>query len=93
MTKVNLHLLNIFALKVKKSSVEYEGSTVGDIITQFVREYKDMLDAELLSKNRKKLNKFILVLVNGRSIEYLKKYKTKLNAGDELFISIPLSGG
>ncbi|MGQ4872878.1 MAG: MoaD/ThiS family protein [Promethearchaeia archaeon] len=93
MAKVNLNLLNIFALKVKENVLQYEGDTVGDIISQFIKDHGDKLDNNLLSKNKKKLNKQILILVNGRNIEYLKRYKTPLKDGDELYLSIPLSGG
>ncbi|MHA1147330.1 MAG: MoaD/ThiS family protein [Promethearchaeota archaeon] len=93
MANVKLNLLNIFALKVKKNTIEYEGETVGDVITQFLKEYHHLLDDDLLSKNKKKLSKQILILVNGRNIEYLNKYKTKLEEGDQIYLSIPLSGG
>lgn len=93
MPEIKLNLLNIFALKLKKNSVVYEGETVKDIITQFVKEHKDKLDDGLLNKSGKKLNKTILILVNGRSVEYLDGMNTKLNEGDQVFVSIPLSGG
>ena len=93
MPEVKLNLLNIFALKIGKNSLTYEGETVGDIIRKFLKEYKDKLDDELLNKSGKKLNKQILILVNGRSVEYLDKYKTTLKEGDQVYLSIPLSGG
>jgi len=93
MVKIVLNLLNIFQFKLNKRAIEYEGETVGDIITQFVKEYRDQLDAGLLDKKQKKLNKGMLILVNGRNIEFLDKYKTKLNEEDKLYISIPLGGG
>ena len=93
MAKVKLNLLNIFYLKTNKKAIEYEGTTVGDIISQFIEQHKDKLDDSILSKNKKKLNSQMLVLINGRNIEYLKKYRTKLSDGDEIFLSYPLSGG
>ncbi|TFF95350.1 MAG: molybdopterin synthase sulfur carrier subunit [Promethearchaeota archaeon] len=93
MPKVKLNLLNIFALKLKKNMVEYEGETVGDVIRQFVKEHKDQLDNNLLNKKKTKLNKQILILVNGRNIEHLNNYKTPLKEGDSVYLSIPLSGG
>jgi molybdopterin synthase sulfur carrier subunit len=93
MAKVDLNLLNIFVLKVKKSTIQYEGDTVGDVISQFLTEYRDLLDDSLLSKNRKKLNPQMIILLNGRNITYMKNYKTKLNEGDQLYISFPISGG
>ena len=93
MPTARLNLLNIFALQVGKNQVVYEGDTVGDIIRQFVKEHKDKLDEGLLNKSGKKLNDTILILLNGRNVEYLNKLKTLVKEGDELYISIPISGG
>ena len=93
MVKIELNLLNLFQLRVKKKSIEYEGDTVGDIISQFVKDHGDKLDDGLLDKKKKKLNKGMLILLNGRNIEFLDKYKTRLNVEDKLYISIPLGGG
>ena len=93
MVKVDLNLLNIFVLKVKKNTIQYEGNTVGDIITQFLKEHKNLLDDSILSKNKKKLNPIMVILLNGRNITYMKNYRTKLKEGDQLYISFPISGG
>ena len=93
MVKVDLNLLNIFVLKVKKNTIQYEGNTVGDIITQFLKEHKNLLDDSILSKNKKKLNPIMIILLNGRNITYMKNYRTKLKEGDQLYISFPISGG
>ncbi len=90
---VSLNLLNIFALRTNEKSIEYEGKTVRNVLSQFLISYKDKLDDSLLSKNKKKLNSQILVLLNGRNINYLKKYKTKLNDGDKIYLSAPIAGG
>ena len=59
MAKVSLNLLNIFALQVKKNSIDYDGSTVGDIISQFIKDHQNVLDPRLLHKSKKKLNEQI----------------------------------
>ena len=93
MAKITLNLLNLFALRIGKSSVEYESNMVGDIILQFLNEYKDNLEDGLMSHKKRKMHKDILILVNGRNITYLNKYKTELKEGDEVYISIALAGG
>jgi len=93
MVKVELNLLNIFALRVNKNTLEYDGKTVGDIISQFLVEYGNKLDDSILSKNKKKLSPQMVVLLNGQNITYMKNYKTKLTDGDKLYISFPISGG
>ncbi|MFX0047093.1 MAG: MoaD/ThiS family protein [Candidatus Hermodarchaeota archaeon] len=90
---MDLNLLNIFVLRVKKNTIQYEGDTVGDIISQFLKDYKDLLDDGILSKNKKKLNPQMVILLNGRNITYMKNYKTKLSEGDQIYISFPISGG
>jgi len=83
----------MFALKVKKNVIEYDGKTVGDIIFQFLKDHKNNLDDSILNKNKTKLNPQMVVLLNGRNITYLKNYKTKLSEGDKLYLSFPISGG
>ena len=80
-------------LRVKKNTIQYEGDTVGDIVSQFLTEYKDLLDDSILTKNKKKLNPQMIILLNGRNITYMKNYKTKLSEGDQLYLSFPISGG
>lgn len=93
MAKIKLNLLNIFQLKLNKKYIEYEGNTVGDIISKFIDENKDKLNENSIIKNKRKLNPQMLILVNGRNIKYLNNYKTKLNDGDDLYLSFPLAGG
>ena len=93
MAKVKLNLLNIFQLRTDKKFIVYEGKTVGDIISQFLREHKNKLDVEMLSKNKKKFNSQVLILLNGRNIKYLKDYKTKIKDSDEIYLSYALAGG
>ena len=93
MAKVTLNLLNMFVLKIKKNTLEYEGKTVGEIISQFLEEYREKLDGSILSKNKKKLNPIMVILLNGKNITYLKNYKTELNDEDKLYLSFPISGG
>jgi MoaD family protein len=92
MAEVTLNLLNIFSLKTGKSKLQLEGKKVKDIVKQFVKEYGDKLDDKLI-RWRNKLSKDILILLNGENVEELNGYKTKLNDGDNLYFSVPLSGG
>lgn len=93
MAKITLKLLNIFQLRTNKKSINYEGKTVRDILTQFLNEHRDKLDIELLDKSKKKFDSQVLILLNGRNIKYLKNYKTILKDGDDLYISYALAGG
>ncbi|MBD3211052.1 MAG: hypothetical protein GF311_00465 [Candidatus Lokiarchaeota archaeon] len=93
MPKVTLHLLNIFALRTGQNAVEYEGNTIQDVISQFVKDYKNKLDESLLNKSRTKLNPQILILLDGRDVKYKKNYDTQLKNGDKIYLSYPISGG
>ncbi len=93
MAKVTLNLLNIFQLRINLKSINYEGNTVRDVMSQFLNEHRDKLDIELLDKSKKKFDSQVLILLNGRNIKYLKNYKTILKDGDELYISYALAGG
>jgi molybdopterin converting factor small subunit len=93
MAKIKLNLLNIFQLRIDKKFIEYNGKTVGDVISQFLVEHSNKLDIEMLANNKKKFNSQVLILLNGRNIKYLKGYKTKLKDADELYLSFALAGG
>jgi molybdopterin converting factor small subunit len=93
LANVKLNLLNIFQLRVNKKFINYEGKNIKEVISKFLNEYRDRLDAELLDKKKKKFNTHVLILLNGRNIKYLKNYKTSLNEGDELYLSYALAGG
>jgi molybdopterin converting factor small subunit len=93
MKEVELNLLNIFTLRINKKKLSYEGKTVGDIIRQFVNDYKEQLDDNLLDKKKKELHSDMVILINGKDIKHLKGYNTKLEEGDKLFLSYPISGG
>lgn len=93
MARVKLNLLNIFQLRVEKKFIEYEGKKVGDVISQFLKEYKDKLDPEILNKSKNKFDSLVLILLNGRNIKYLKNYKTKLTDSDNIYLSFALAGG
>lgn len=93
MVKIELNLLNIFALQTKSNKMTFEGKTVGNIVEKFVKKYKDKLDEHLLDKKKERLSSQMLILLNGKNVRTLKNYKTKLQEGDKLYFSYPISGG
>ncbi|HME54969.1 MAG TPA: hypothetical protein VKM55_22375 [Candidatus Lokiarchaeia archaeon] len=94
MAKIRLKLLNYFNLTLKRSNLEYEGTIVGDVILQFVADYKDILDPRLLTDDKTDFKEEPMnILLNGRNILYLDKYNTPLNDGDLIVLSIAIAGG
>ena len=93
MAKVTLNLLNIFALKTGQTQLEYEGRNVEEVIHQFIEDYRDKLDSNLLNDSKTKLHPQILILLDGKDIKHKKNYKTNLKDGDKIYLSFPISGG
>ncbi|MBN1801880.1 MAG: MoaD/ThiS family protein [Candidatus Lokiarchaeota archaeon] len=93
MVKIELNLLNIFQLKVGKRAIIYEGDTVQDVISKFLNQYGEHLDAQILSNDKKRLGKQMVIILNGRNIDHLQGYDTRLKVGDMLYISAQLAGG
>ncbi len=93
MAKVQLYLLNIFYLRVKKNILEYEANNIKQLISKFVAEYKDKIGTDFLNTKQNFLNDLIIILLNGRNIRFLKGKKTKLSDNDKVYLSLPVSGG
>jgi len=93
MAKVTLNLLNIFALKTGQTKLEYKGNNIEEVIHQFIEDYKDKLNSNLLNDSKTKLDPQILILLDGKDIKNKKNYKTNLKDGDKIYLSFPISGG
>jgi molybdopterin converting factor small subunit len=79
-------------MKIGKKYLHYEGKTVEDIVRQFIKDYRDIIDPKFIQPNGLFIDKN-LIFLNGRDIDYLDKYETKLKEGDRLMISWPLNIG
>lgn len=79
-------------MKIGKKYLIYNGETVEDIIRQFINDYKDIIKSIFINKNGLLIDKN-LIFLNGRDIDYLNQYNTRLSKGDELMISWPLNIG
>jgi MoaD family protein len=91
--KVKLKLLALFHHQVGTHELTYEGDTVGDILDQFLNDHHHQLEDTLFNPLTKKLRDYILVLLNGRNIVFLKGMETPLKQEDVIAISPPLAGG
>jgi len=93
MAKVQLYLLNLFYLRVKKNVLEYEANNIKQLISKFVAEYKDKIGTDFLNTKQNFVSDLIIILLNGRSVRFLKGKKTKLTDNDKIYLSLPVSGG
>ncbi|HUX98262.1 MAG TPA: MoaD family protein [Candidatus Deferrimicrobium sp.] len=91
--QVTLKLLALFWEHVGAHELTYEGATVGEILDKFIAKYGESLDKSLYDPESKSLRQYILILLNGRNILFLKGRDTKLHEGDVIAISPPIAGG
>jgi len=68
------------------------GSTVKDLLSLMINKWGDQLSAHLYKPGSDSILPHIRLMVNGRSIEFLKGMETGLQDGDE-FLMLPLVTG
>jgi molybdopterin converting factor small subunit len=89
-----MKLINYFYLTINQKELEYEGETVGDVIMQFLADYKDLIDPKLLTEDGSDFKpEPINILLNGRNIVYLDYYNTPITNGDLIVLSLAIAGG
>ena len=69
-----------------------EGSTVKDLLSLMINKWGNKLSAYLYKPGSESILPHIRLMVNGRSIEFLKGMETVLQDGDE-FLMLPLVAG
>ena len=69
-----------------------EGSTVKDLLSLMTNRWGDRLSTHLYKPGSDSILPHIRLMVNGRSIEFLKGMDTVLQDGDE-FLMLPLVAG
>jgi molybdopterin synthase sulfur carrier subunit len=69
-----------------------EGSTVKDLLSLMINKWGDPLSNQLYKPGTDSILPHIRLMVNGRSIEFLKGMETVLQDGDE-FQMLPLVAG
>lgn len=69
-----------------------EGSTVRDLLSLMINQWGDQLSVRLYKPGSDSVLPHIRLMVNGRSIEFLKGMETVLQDGDE-FSMLPLVAG
>ena len=78
-------------LKESKIEIELEEGTNILQLMEFLCKIYDLREKIFNKKNE--LNKQIMILKNGRQIEFLEGIKTKLGDGDEIALFPPIMGG
>jgi MoaD family protein len=75
----------------KQSSVEVNGSTVGEAMTALVEQHPDL--RKHLYTDDGKLRAFVNLYLNDEDIRYLQKEATALKDGDNISIVPSIAGG
>lgn len=75
----------------RQDSVDVNGSTVGDILSQLTSQYADL--RRHLYNDEGKLRSFVNVYVNDEDIRYLEKDATPVQASDTVSIVPSIAGG
>jgi molybdopterin synthase sulfur carrier subunit len=94
---IKVKISTILALKEIIGQREFEvsiprGSTVRDLLSWMVNRWGDNLSPHLFKPGTDSLVPHIRLMVNGRSIEFLKGMDTVLQEGDE-FLMLPIVAG
>lgn len=76
---------------VGKREVEAAGSTVREVLTNFVGEYPPVRE-QLFDENND-LRRFVNVYLNEQDVQYLDALNTPTNAGDTIIILPAMAGG
>jgi len=94
---IKVKVYTIMELKKILGQREFEvsippGSTVKDLLSWMVNKWGDKLSPHLFKSGSDSFFPHIRLMVNGRSIEFLKGMDTILQDGDE-FLMLPLVAG
>ncbi len=94
---IKVKVYTILTLKKVIGQREFEvslapGSTVKDLLSWMLNKWGDELSPHLFRPGSDSLLPHIRLMVNGRSIEFLKGMETILQDGDE-FLMLPLVSG
>ena len=80
---VKAKFFGLLRLDLKSAGMECEAATVEELLTKVAASYPISV-AELRN---------LIIIVRGKNISELKRFKTELQAGDEVMFMNPVSGG
>ena len=75
----------------KQESVEAEGATVGELLSDLTRKYQGL--RQHLYTDEGRLRSFVNIYINDEDIRYLDKERTQVRAGDTISIIPSVAGG
>lgn len=81
---IKVEFFGLYRLNYKMASWQTEASDINELLTK-VSEHNSFYSAKQLKDS--------IIIVNGKNIMDLKRFRTKLVEGDSVLIMSPASGG
>lgn len=94
--KVKVHTILTFSEIIGARAVDItlpEPATVQTLLAKMVEIWGDALSPHLFEPGTDRLLSHIVVMVNGRAIQFLDGVRTELKEGDEVLLFPPVAGG
>jgi MoaD family protein len=90
----NIEVITFTRIKeiIGRKKFFYEADSIDDLLNRFFNEYGESLKEEILDEDGK-LKKHYRIVVNGRNINILEGFQTKLNDGDIIALMPAIAGG
>lgn len=74
-------------------SVQVDASTVREVLDRLIERFGKDFSETVIDQETGDLKRFFSCMVNGRRIELLDRYDTKLKEGDSMALFPPVGGG
>ncbi len=90
---VKIKLFANLSEEAEKSEIEVSARDVKEAMIELVNSYPSLEEEIFKNSERKQINDKIILIKDGRNINYLQGLETGLKDGDELSIFPPVGGG
>ncbi len=74
-------------------SIEIDAETIRDVLEDLKRRYGKQFLETVIDQNTGELRRFYSFMVNGKRVELLDGYDTRLSEGDSVALFPPIGGG
>lgn len=74
-------------------SIEIDADTIRDVLDELKKRYGKQFHDTVIDPETGELRRFYSFMVNGKRVELLNGYDTRLNEGDSVALFPPIGGG